>query len=338
MKNKKPFLIAEISANHCGSFKLAKKLIKCAKDNGANAVKLQTYSPSTMTINSNKKYFRIKSGLGKGVTIWDLYEKAQTPLKWHKSLFDYAKKIGIKIFSTPYDESAVDFLEKLNCPFYKVASFEMTDIPLIKKIASTKKPMIISTGMASYEEIMESVTAARDSGCNELAILKCTTTYPASPVNTNLSTIPDMKEKFNCEVGLSDHTMGIGVSIAAVSFGASIIEKHFTINRADGGVDSSFSIEPNELKELVKESKRAWEAIGKISYGPTKAEMLNILERRSIYIVQDMKAGQIITKKNVKRIRPGHGLKPKFYEQIIGKKLIKDCTEGTPMSWDLISS
>lgn len=331
MKNKKPFLIAEISANHCGSFKLAKKLIKCAKDNGANAVKLQTYSPSTMTINSNKKYFRIKSGLGKGVTIWDLYEKAQTPLKWHKSLFDYAKKIGIKIFSTPYDESAVDFLEKLNCPFYKVASFEMTDIPLIKKIASTKKPMIISTGMASLDEITLTFNVAKKFGAKDITLLYCVSNYPSKNTDFNLNNIKILKKKFKCKVGLSDHSVDNNVAITAVALGAEVIEKHIALKNQKKGLDLKFSLKGDEIKKFKASIDSVNELIGKKNFFRNPSENGSKIFRRSIFAVEDIAKGDKFTKNNIRRIRPAYGLEPKYFERLIGKKANKKISKGEPI-------
>ena len=272
----------------------------------------------------------------KGYNLWELYNEANTPLKWHKGLFDYGKKLGITVFSTPFDETAVDFLEKLKCPIYKVASFEMTDIPLIKKIASTKKPMIISTGMASIAELDDTVRAAREAGCKNLILLKCTSTYPATANNTNILTIPHLRELFDCEVGLSDHTMGVGVSIASVALGATVIEKHFTLNRADGGVDSTFSMEPYEMSQLVVETERAWQAMGQVSYGATEAEEKSIVFRRSLYVVQDLIAGDVLTTENVRAIRPGLGLPTKYLDVVLGKTVKQDIKRGTGLSWSLL--
>jgi N-acetylneuraminate synthase len=325
------FFVAEISANHNGSLMNAKKLIKTAKDNGADAVKLQTYTPNTITINSNNSDFKIRGGLWHGQTLWDLYKKAHTPFEWHKELFNYAKKLKITCFSTPFDETAVDFLETLNCPFYKVASFEINHIPLIKRIAKTGKPIIISTGMATEEELDELVDAARKAGCKDLTLLKCTSTYPAIPENSNLLTIPYLKNRYGCEVGLSDHTLGIGVAVASVALGASVIEKHFTLKRSDGGVDAAFSIEPHEMKQLVEETARAWQSLGKAYIGPTEAEKSSIAFRRSLYIVKDLKAGDVLTKENVRAIRPGLGLPPKYLNQVLGKTIRRDLKTGTAL-------
>ena len=268
--------------------------------------------------------------------LFSLFESACTPYEWHKPIFERAKEKGLVCFSSPFDEDAVDFLEELNVPAYKIASFENNHYPLIEKVASTGKPMIISTGMATLAELDETVKAARAAGCKELTLLKCTSTYPASPENTNLLTIPHMRELFNCDVGLSDHTMGIGTSVAAVALGASVIEKHFTLDRNDGGVDSAFSLEPAELKQLVIEAERAWRALGNITYGPTVAEKNAVMRRRSIYITKDIKSGEVLTKENIRCIRPGHGLPPKHYENIIGKKIKSNVKKGTPVKWDLL--
>lgn len=332
----KPFLIAEISANHCGNLSLAKKLIDTAKNNGADAVKLQTFTPDTMTLNSDKKDFKIKEGLWKGYNLWNLYDKAQTPYSWHKELFNYSKRKKIICFSTPFDETAVDFLEKLNVPAYKIASFENVHLPLIKKVAKTGKPVIISTGLATKAEIEDAVNALKMGGCSQFALLKCTSAYPAFPKNSNILTIPDLRKNFNCEVGLSDHTLGIGVALAAISHGATIIEKHFTLDRNDGGVDSSFSIEPAEMKTLVEESFNTWQSLGEISYGPTEPEMGGIKLRRSIYVVEDAEAGDKLTKKNLRIIRPGRGLAPKYYESILGSEVKTKIKRGTALKWEMI--
>lgn len=336
--NNKPFIIAEMSGNHNQSLDRALKIVDAAAMAGADALKLQTYTPDTMTLDINEGEFFISdpNSLWKGQTMHSLFKKAHTPWEWHEPIFERARERGIIAFSSPFDESAVDFLESLNVPYYKIASFENTDIPLIKKVASTGKPMIISTGMATLSELDETVKAARAAGCKALTLLKCTSTYPASPENTNLLTIPHMRDLFNCDVGLSDHTMGIGASVAAVALGASVIEKHFTLDRNDGGVDSIFSLEPVELKQLVIETERAWQALGKITYGPTAAETNAVMRRRSIYITKDIKSGDVLTKENIRCIRPGHGLSPKYYESIIGKKIKSNAKKGTPVQWDML--
>jgi len=332
MNTKKPFLIAEISANHCGNFLIAKKLIKCAKQNGADAVKLQTFTPGTMTINSNKKYFKIKSGLWKGHTLWDLYEKAHTPLEWHKKLFDYAKKLKIQIFSTPFDESAVDFLETLHCPIYKVSSFEMTDIPLLKKIASTKKPMIISTGMATLNEIELSYKTAKKYGSKDITLLYCVSNYPSKNSDFNLNNIKILKKKFNCTVGLSDHSTDDVVAVSAIASGAEVIEKHIALQNQKKGLDIKFSLRGSEIKDFRKKIDSAYELIGKNNFFRNKSENKSKLFRRSIFVIKDIQKGQKFTKKNIKRIRPGNGLEPRLYEGLIGKKAKKNLHKGNPLT------
>lgn len=336
--NYAPFIIAEMSGNHNQSIERALAIIDAAADAGAHAIKLQTYTPDTMTINVNGGLFDIddKNSLWKDRNLYDLYNEAHTPWEWHKSLFDHARERGLVVFSTPFDETAVDFLETLSVGAYKVASFENTDWPLLKKIASTGKPIIMSTGLARLADLDEAVTTLRDAGCKELVLLKCTSTYPATPQNTNLLTIPHMRNLFNCHIGLSDHTMGIGAAIAAVALGARVIEKHFTISRADGGVDSAFSIEPSELKNLVIESERAFLALGKVQYGIQEAEKSSLRFKRSIYVVKDIKKGDSFTSENVRVIRPGDGLQPKYYDLVIGKEAPKDIKAGTPLSWELV--
>lgn len=336
--NHKPFIIAEMSGNHNQSLERALEIVEAAAKAGADALKIQTYTADTMTLNLENPEFKIEDSdsLWKGHTLYQLYQQAYTPWEWHKPIFDRARELGMIPFSTPFDETAVDFLEELDVPMYKIASFENTDIPLIKKVASTGKPMIISTGMATVAELDETVRAAREAGCKDLILLKCTSTYPASPENTNILTIPHMRELFNCHVGLSDHTMGIGVAVASVALGATVIEKHFTLSRADGGVDSVFSMEPEELKSLVIETERAWQALGQISYGPTKAEESALKFRRSIYVSKDIKAGEKFTKENLKIIRPGYGLHPKYYEVLLGKTVKENVKAGTPVTFELI--
>ena len=333
-----PFVIAEMSGNHNQSLDRALEIVEAAAKTGAHALKIQTYTADTMTLDLNEAEFFISDPLSlwKGTSLYKLYQEAHTPWEWHKPIFDRCRELGMIGFSTPFDETAVDFLETLDVPCYKIASFENTDIPLIRKVAATGKPMIISTGMATVAEMDETVCAAREAGCKDLILLKCTSTYPASPENTNILTIPHMRELFGCEVGLSDHTMGLGAAVAAVAHGATVIEKHFTLNRADGGVDSTFSMEPAEMAALVVESERAWQALGKVSYGPTEKEKKSLVFRRSLYIAKDVKAGEALTHENLRAIRPGYGLPPKYLSTLIGRKLAKDANKGTAMSWDLL--
>lgn len=334
-----PFIIAEMSGNHNQSLERALEIVEAAAKTGAHALKIQTYTPDTMTIDLDEREFHIgdPDSLWTGSSLYKLYGEAYTPWEWHKPIFDRAKELGMIVFSTPFDDTAVDFLESLNVPCYKIASFENTDLPLIKRVAATGKPIIISTGMATVAELDETVQTAHVAGCKDLVLLKCTSTYPATPLNTNLLTIPHIRELFNCEIGLSDHTLGIGVSVASVALGATVIEKHFTLNRADGGVDSSFSMEPSEMTQLVIETKRAWQALGKISYGATDAERKSIVYRRSLYVVHDLKAGDILTRDNVRAIRPGLGLPTKFMDQFLGKRIALDAARGTPLTWDLLA-
>lgn len=336
--NHPPFIIAEMSGNHNQSLERAFEIVTAAAKAGAHAIKLQTYTPDTITLDCNSEDFCIsgKKSLWSGETLYSLYQKAYTPWDWHKPIFEHARRLGIIPFSTPFDHTAVDFLEELGNPCYKIASFENTDLPLIQKAASTGKPLIISTGMASLAELSETVEAAKQAGCKELVLLKCTSTYPAEPLDTNLKTIAHMRQTFDCEVGLSDHTLGIGVSLAAIGIGASVIEKHFTISRADGGVDAQFSVEPDELRQLVDESNRAWQALGGVSYGPTEAEKLSLQFRRSLYISKDMKRGECFTPENLRSVRPGFGVAPKYYSLCLGKKITRDATKGTPLTWDLL--
>ena len=333
-----PFIIAEMSGNHNQSLDRALAIVEAAAKAGAHAVKLQTYTADTMTLDIAEKEFFINDpdSLWKGKSLYDLYKEAYTPWEWHKPIFDRCKELGIIGFSTPFDDRAVDFLEELNVPCYKIASFENTDIPLIRKVAATGKPMIISTGMATIAELDEAVRTAREAGCRNLILLKCTSSYPATPEHANIRTIPHMAKLFDCQVGLSDHTMGIGTAVASVALGVTIIEKHFTLSRADGGVDSAFSMEPDEMRALVIETKRAWQALGKVSYGPTEKEKKSLIFRRSLYIVQDMKKGDILTKENLRAIRPDLGLPPKYYDMLIGRKVNKAVKKGTSVSWDLI--
>ncbi|MFD1736764.1 pseudaminic acid synthase [Bacillus salitolerans] len=333
----KPFIIAEMSGNHNQSLERALQIVEAAAEAGVDAVKLQTYTAETMTIDVSEGEFFIsdENSLWKGQSLYNLYQEAYTPWEWHEPIFNRCKELGLLAFSSPFDASAVDFLERLDVPCYKIASFENIDIPLIRKVASTGKPIIISTGMASISELDEAVRAARDAGCENLILLKCTSTYPASPENTNIATLPHMKELFKCQVGLSDHTMGVGVAVASVVLGASIIEKHFTLSREDGGVDSAFSMEPKEMAQLVVETERAWQSIGAVKYGPTIAEKPSILHRRSLYIVKDLQEGEVLTPENVRAIRPGLGLLPKYLDKVMGKKVKSDTKKGTPVSWEL---
>jgi pseudaminic acid synthase len=333
-----PFVIAELSANHNGKIDAALRIIQEAKKAGADAVKLQTYKPDTITLNCDSDDFKIKGGLWDGRTLYDLYDQAHMPWDWHKPLFDRARECGITIFSSPFDNTAIDMLEDLNAPAYKIASFEAVDLPLIKYAASTGKPMVISTGMADEQEIGEAIEAARQGGCKELAILHCVSGYPAPAEDYNLRTIPDMIERFGLVTGLSDHTLGNATAIASVALGASIIEKHFTLNRHGGGPDDSFSLEPNEFKELCASSKTAWNALGRINYGRKSSEQGNITFRRSLYFVRDMKAGEIITSDCIKSVRPGYGMQPKFSEYMIGKKVIADVKKYTPVQLNVLES
>lgn len=333
-----PFVIAEMSGNHNQSLERALEIVEAAAKTGVHALKIQTFTPDTMTLDLNEREFHIADPKSpwNGSSLYRLYSEAHTPWEWHEPIFKKARELGMIPFSTPFDDSAVDFLEDLNVPCYKIASFENTDIPLIKRVAATGKPLIISTGMASVTELAETVAAARDAGCNDLILLKCTSTYPSSPKNSNLLTIPHLRSLFGCEVGLSDHTMGVGVSVASVVLGASVVEKHFTLSRADGGVDSAFSMEPFEMKQLVLETKRAWQAIGCISYGPTKAELKSLQFRRSLYIVKDMEAGEELTRKNIRSIRPGLGLPTKWMDVVLGRRVKSKVKVGTALSWSLL--
>lgn len=334
----KPFVIAEMSGNHNQSLERALAIVEATAKSGAHALKLQTYTADTMTLDIDEGEFFINdpNSLWHGNPLYKLYQQAYTPWEWHKPIMELAKQLGLICFSTPFDETAVDFLESLDVPCYKIASFENTDSPLIKRVAATGKPMIISTGMATIAELDETVRAASAAGCDDLILLKCTSKYPASPENSNLRTIPHMRELFDCEVGISDHTMGTGVAVAAIAMGATVIEKHFTLNRADGSVDSNFSIEPAEMISLVIETERAWQALGRVSYGPTDSEKDSLVFRRSLYITEDMKAGDVLTEDNLRAIRPGYGLPPKYLETLLGKRVNCGVHRGTPMQWELI--
>ena len=331
------YIVAELSANHCQSFDEAVKIIEAAKDSGADAVKIQTYTPDTITINCDNQYFRIKKGsIWENRTLYDLYSEAQTPWEWQPRLKKIADSLGLDLFSTPFDASAVDFLEAMDVPAYKIASFEIVDLPLIRKIAETGKPVILSTGMANLAEIDEAVGFIRSTGNDHLALLKCTSAYPALPEDMNLATIPHMAEAFDLIVGLSDHTLDIAVPVAAVTLGASIIEKHLTLSRAIPGPDSAFSLEPHELNAMVKAVRTTEKAIGKIHYGISKTEEVNRIYRKSLFVVQDIKANSIFTAKNVNSIRPGYGLHPRYFYEVIGKQAIQNIKRGTPLSWDLV--
>jgi pseudaminic acid synthase len=335
----KPFIIAEMSGNHNQSIELAKEIIDAAAATGADAIKLQTYTPDTLTIHHDKGLFYIndENSLWKGQTLYDLYKVAYTPWEWHAELFDYARKRGIIPFSSPFDETAVDFLEELECPAYKIASFENNHLPLLHKVAQTGKPVIVSTGLSTAGGIAETVSTLREAGCKELILLKCTSSYPATPENTNLLTIPHMRDFFQCHVGLSDHTMGIGVPLASIALGACVIEKHFTLRRSDGGVDSTFSLEPEELQSLVIESERGFQAMGHISYEVLPQEKNSLRFKRSVYVVKDIKTGERFTDENLRIIRPGDGLHPRYLQELIGRTAVKDIAKGTPASWDLIN-
>lgn len=337
-KDAPPFVIAEMSGNHNQSLERALEIVEAAARTGAHALKIQTYTPETMTLDLDEREFRVSDPKSPwaGTSLYKLYGEAYTPWDWHKHIFDRARALGIIAFSTPFDDTAVDFLESLDVPCYKIASFENTDLPLIRRVAATGKPLIISTGMATVAELDETVRAARESGCKDLVLLKCTSTYPATAANTNILSIPHMRELFGCEVGLSDHTMGFGVSVASVALGATVIEKHFTLSRADGGVDSSFSMEPTEMAQLVIETERAWQALGQVSYGPTEVEKKSLQFRRSLYVVQDVKAGEFLTTENMRAIRPGLGLPPKYLDVVVGKRLNKNVSRGTALTWDAI--
>lgn len=335
-QNCPPYIVAEMSANHNGSLNTAKKIIEEAKKAGADAVKLQTYTADTITLNSSSKEFQIHGGLWDGKTLYQLYQEAHMPWEWHKPLFEHARKVGITIFSSPFDATAVDLLEELDTPAYKIASFEVVDIPLIKYVASTGKPMIISTGMADVDEIQEAINAARIGGCNELAILHCVSGYPAPAEDYNLRTIIDMKERFGLVTGLSDHTLDNTTAIMSVALGVSIIEKHFTLDRNSGGPDDSFSLDPKGLTALCRDSKIAWTALGQVDYGEKSSEQGNVQFRRSLYFVKDLKAGETITIDAVKSVRPGNGISPKYLEKILGKRLRYNVCRYTPVGFDMI--
>lgn len=333
-----PLVIAEMSGNHNQSLDRALAIVDAAAAAGAHALKLQTYTADTMTLDLTEGNFFVSepASLWHGKSLYELYQQAHTPWEWHRPIFKRARERGLIAFSTPFDETAVDFLESLDVPCYKIASFENTDLPLIRKIASTGKPVIMSTGMATVAELDDAVRTAREAGCADLILLKCTSTYPASPLNTNLRTIPHLRELFGCEVGISDHTMGVGASVAAVAMGATVIEKHFTLARADGGVDASFSLEPAELSQLVTETLRAWQALGQIVYGAHGDEKKSLAYRRSLYATQAIRAGEQFTAANIRSIRPGFGLATKYLDIVLGKRAARDISRGSPLDWDML--
>ena len=333
-----PFVIAEMSGNHNQSLERALEIVAAVARSGAHGLKIQTYTPDTMTLDLNEREFHIQDqgSLWAGKSLYELYEEAYTPWEWHKPIFERAIDLGLIPFSTPFDETSVDFLEGLNVPCYKIASFENTDLPLIRRVASTGKPLIISTGMATISELEDAVLVAREGGCKDLILLKCTSSYPSRPEDANLRTIPHLREMFDCEIGLSDHTMGSGVAIASIALGATVLEKHFTLDRSEGGVDSSFSMEPLEMSQLVMETDQAWRALGKVSYGLTDAEKKSLQFRRSLYVTQNLLEGDILTKNNLRAIRPGLGLPIKYLDNILGRRVKKDVPKGTALTWDLI--
>lgn len=335
----RPFIIAEMSGNHNQSLERALEIVEAAAEAGAHALKIQTYTADTMTLNIENPDFFIddRESLWAGENLYKLYQQAYTPWEWHEIIFERAKELGMIAFSTPFDETAVDFLEQLNVPLYKIASFENNDIPLIRKVAKTGKPMIVSTGMATLAELEELVKVVKSEGNDNLVLLKCTSTYPATPENTNILTIPHMRQLFEgVQIGLSDHTLGIGVAVASVALGATVIEKHFTLSRTDGGVDSAFSMEPSEMKALVEETGKCWQSLGEVKYGPTEREINSLKFRRSLYISENMRAGDIISSENVRIVRPGYGMEPKYFDLVLGKSVKKDVTKGTPLSWELL--
>lgn len=332
-----PYVIAEMSANHNGSLERAYRIIDAAKAAGADAVKLQSYRADTITIDHDGPEFRVEGGLWDGQRLYDLYAGAAMPWDWHEPLFTYAKKVGISIFSSPFDHSAVDLLQSLGAPAFKIASLELCDIPLIEKVAATGKPMVMSTGASELGEIAEAVTAARRAGCRELILLQCTSGYPTPPSDSNLRTIPHMAEMFDAVIGLSDHTMGTAVPVAAVALGACVIEKHVTLARADGGVDSAFSLEPDELAKLVADCRTGWEALGHVQYGVATSEANVRPLRRSLYVVQDIAAGEVITDRHVRSIRPGLGLAPKYYGSVLGRRAARALKRGTALDWTMLA-
>ena len=337
--NERPYVIAEMSGNHNQSLDRALAIVDAAAAAGADAVKLQTYTAETMTLDSHAPGFVIDdpASLWSGRQLYDLYHEAHTPWEWHAPIFARAARHGLHCFSTPFDETAVDFLQTLDVPAYKIASFECTDLPLVRKVAATGKPMIISTGMATLAEIDDTVRAARAAGCRDLVLLKCTSTYPSSPGNTNLRTLPALRAAFDCEVGLSDHTMGCGAAVAAVALGATVVEKHFTLSRADGGVDSAFSLEPAELALLRTETERAWQALGQVVFGGSAAEAKSMVFRRSLYVAKPLQPGDVLSADNLRAVRPGFGLAPKYLERVLGMRVNRPLAAGTPLQWDLLN-
>ena len=329
------FIVAELSANHNQNIDLALQTIKAAAKAGADAIKIQTYTADTLTVPCDNEYFRVKGTLWEGRTLYDLYQEAYTPWEWHEELQKMAQACGLEFFSTPFDHSAVDFLESLAVPYYKVASFEVVDIPLLKKIAETGKPVIMSTGMATLAEIDEAVTTLRENGTTDLTLLKCTSSYPAPPEEANLKTIPHLAQAFNCKVGLSDHTMGSAVAVAAVALGACVIEKHFCLDRSLGGVDSSFSMEPAEFKQMVEDIRTVEKALGQVTYQRTEKEKISIAFRRSLFVVEDVKKGELFTERNVRGIRPGYGLHTRYLPVVLGRRAQRDIAKGTPFDWSL---
>ena len=334
----KPFIIAEMSGNHNQSLERALRIVDAAAESGVDAIKLQTYTADTMTLDLAEGDFFISNPESPwcGSSLYALYEQAHTPWAWQEKIFARAREHGLVCFSTPFDATSVDFLEKLGAPCYKIASFENTDLPLIRKVAQTGKPLIVSTGMATVADLDLLVRTARENGCGDLTLLKCTSSYPATPRGSNILTIPHMRELFGCNVGLSDHTLGIGAAVASIALGATVIEKHFTLARADGGVDSAFSMEPDEMAQLVRECRAAWEALGEISYRVQPEEEKSLVFRRSLYIVEDMRAGDVITAENMRAIRPGCGLSPRYYDMLLGRRVGCDVRRGTPLSWELL--
>lgn len=331
-----PYLIAELSANHNGSLARALDMIEVAAGTGVDALKMQTYTPDTITLKSDDPTFRISGGLWNGRTLYDLYEEAHTPWEWHAPLFAKARELGITLFSSPFDPTAVDLLEDFGAPAYKIASFEAVDLPLIRYVAATGKPMIISTGMADVEEIGEAIAAARDAGCEDLAILHCVSGYPTPAEEYNLRTLVDMQTRFGVVTGLSDHTLGNATAVASVALGAAIIEKHFTMDRSGGGPDDSFSLEPTEFAALVRDAEAAWSALGEVDYGRKSSESANVIFRRSLYFVRDLAVGDVITAESIRSVRPGFGLPPKEFDGLIGKRLVKSVTFATPVTWDCV--
>lgn len=333
-----PFVIAEMSGNHNMSLDRALAIVDAAAKTGAHALKLQTYTADTLTLDVHDGDFFIsdEQSLWKGSSLHRLYQQAYTPWEWHRPIFDRCHELGMICFSTPFDDAAVDFLEDLDVPAYKIASFENVHLPLIRKVAKTGKPMIISTGMATLAELDEAVTIARQAGCRDIILLKCTSSYPASPENSNILTLPHLRNLFGVEVGLSDHTMGIGAAVAAVALGATVIEKHFTLNRAEGGVDSAFSLEPDEMRSLVVESERAWKALGQIQYGPSEHEKKSLKFRRSLYVAADMLEGETFSQDNLRIVRPGYGLPPKYFDLLLGRRVNRTVTKGTAVTWDIL--